>query len=77
MRVRALRLKRGEQQRVAFAQAWAIYPEALFLDEVTSALDPSSKGIIEDLIERLAKRGVGIVMASQDMEQVRRLASRV
>ena len=76
-RRRALRLSIGEQQRVAFAQAWAIYPEALFLDEVTSALDPSSTLIIEDLIERLAQRGVGIVMASQDMEQVRRLASRV
>lgn len=76
-RRRALRLSVGEQQRVAFAQAWAIYPEALFLDEVTSALDPASKLIVEDLVSRLAQRGVGIIMASQDLEQVERLASRV
>ena len=76
-RRRATRLSVGEQQRVAFAQAWAIYPEALFLDEVTASLDPASTAVIEDLIERLAEKQVGILMATQDLDQVKRLASRV
>lgn len=76
-RKRALSLSIGEQQRVAFAQAWAVYPDALFLDEVTSALDPVSKAVIEDLIDRLRGNEVGILMVSQDMEQVKALADRV
>jgi tungstate transport system ATP-binding protein len=78
LRRRAARvLSGGEQQRVALARAWALRPDVLFLDEPTASLDPSATRAIESLIERLAARGVKIVMTTHDLAQAHRLADEV
>ncbi|TVQ53131.1 MAG: ATP-binding cassette domain-containing protein [Rhodobacteraceae bacterium] len=70
-------LSGGEQQRLALARAWAMRPQALFLDEPCSALDPSATLTIEAMIEGFATEGMTIVMTTHDLGQARRLAEDV
>ncbi len=64
------RLSEGEQHMVALAAALACRPRAIFLDEATVMLDaPRRAGVLELLGER-NRRGVTVVMASQDAEDL-------
>ena len=70
-------LSGGEQQRLALARAWVMRPQILFLDEPSSALDPSGTRIIETMIEDFSSEGMTIVMTTHDLGQARRLAQDV
>ena len=71
-------LSGGEVQRVAIARAIAIDPEVLILDEPTANLDPISTSKIEELIKNIIHRyDTTIIMATHDMSQGQRLASRI
>lgn len=71
-------LSGGERQRVALATALATRPEILLLDEPLTALDPNSRGAmarhLRDLIEQL---GIGVLLASHDLELVERVCPTV
>jgi tungstate transport system ATP-binding protein len=69
-------LSGGEQQRVALARALVLEPKILLLDEPTSNLDPANISIINDILREEAKNRV-IIIATHDLPQVSRLASRV
>jgi tungstate transport system ATP-binding protein len=73
----ARHLSVGQQQRVAFARAWALRPDVLFLDEPTASLDPPAKREIESLMAAFAEAGTTMVFASHNLGQVKRLATRV
>jgi len=73
----ARRLSGGEQQRLALARALACDPEVLFLDEPTASLDPAGTKGVEDIIIRVARAGVKIVMSTHDLGQARRLGGEV
>lgn len=68
-------LSGGEAQRLAILRALACEPDVLFLDEPCSALDPGATQVIEDLVARVAARGLRVVMVTHDIGQARRLAS--
>jgi tungstate transport system ATP-binding protein len=70
-------LSGGQQQRLALARAWAQRPDILFLDEPTASLDPSAKREVEALIEEFAAEGMTVVLATHNLGQAKRLASRV
>ncbi len=70
-------LSGGEAQRVAFARALAYDPDFLLLDEPTSDLDPRNTAVIEEAIETARTRGLGIGIATHDMNQAERVADRV
>lgn len=70
-------LSGGEAQRVAFARALAYDPDVLVLDEPTSELDPRNTAVIEDAIRTARAHRMGVVMATHDMHQARRVADRV
>lgn len=70
-------LSGGEAQRVAFARALAYDPDFLFLDEPTSDLDPRNTAVIEDAIDTARTRGLGVAIATHDMNQAERVADRV
>jgi tungstate transport system ATP-binding protein len=70
----ARRLSGGEQQRVAFARAWARRPDLLLLDEPTASLDPAATEEIERLIRALRDAGTKILLVSHNLGQVARLA---
>ncbi|MFC6722973.1 phosphate ABC transporter ATP-binding protein [Halobium palmae] len=73
----ALSLSGGEAQRVAFARALAVNPEFMLLDEPSSNLDPRNTAVIEDAILRAKDRGVGVVVATHDMNQAERISDQV
>lgn len=74
---RATSLSGGEAQRVAFARALAYDPDFLFLDEPTSDLDPRNTAVIEEAIETARRQGLGVAIATHDMNQAERVADRV
>ncbi|MDE2147114.1 MAG: ATP-binding cassette domain-containing protein [Burkholderiales bacterium] len=73
----ARQLSGGQQQRLALAQAWALRPDLLLLDEPTASLDPGAKREVEALIEAIAAEGVTIVISTHNLGQAKRLATRV
>ena len=70
-------LSGGEAQRVAFARALAYDPDFLLLDEPTSDLDPRNTAVIEDAVETARADGLGVAIATHDMNQAERVADRV
>jgi rhamnose transport system ATP-binding protein len=70
-------LSGGNQQKVALARWLAIDPSVLILDEPTQGIDIGAKAEIHELIERLAERGVAILMISSDLPELLAMADRV
>lgn len=71
-------LSGGERQRVALAAALATRPEILLLDEPLTALDPHSRGDLARHIRTLVEDlGIGLLVASHDLELVQRLCPTV
>ncbi|MDW2796018.1 energy-coupling factor transporter ATPase [Clostridium boliviensis] len=63
-------LSGGQIQRVAIASILAMEPEVLVLDEPTSQLDPQGSEAVFQVIEKLAKTGITIIMVEQKMEKM-------
>jgi len=61
-------LSGGERARVALARALTREPELLLLDEPTSALDHDTAEHIGTTLHRLRDRGLGICLATHDLE---------
>ncbi|MFB8028039.1 MULTISPECIES: ATP-binding cassette domain-containing protein [unclassified Streptomyces] len=70
-------LSGGQRQTVAIARALLGRPEVVLLDEPTAALGVAQTAEVLDLIERLKGNGLGTVMISHNMEDVRAVADRV
>jgi phosphate transport system ATP-binding protein len=69
----ATRLSIGQQQRLCLARGLAVEPEIILGDESTSALDPVSTAIIEDLFISL-KEKYTIVLVTHILRQARRVS---
>jgi tungstate transport system ATP-binding protein len=70
-------LSGGEIQRVALARALVLQSEILLLDEPTANLDPKSAAAIDSIIQSLAGQSTLVILATHNMLQCKRLASRV
>ena len=73
LKASGLSLSGGQQQRLCIARGVATRPEVLLLDETTSALDPISTGVIEDLITDL-KNDYTIAIVTHNMQQAARVS---
>jgi ABC-2 type transport system ATP-binding protein len=72
------RLSAGQKTRVALAKALVNRPELLLLDEPTASLDPDTADWVREVIETYAcAEKATILLASHNMHEVERLASRV
>jgi polar amino acid transport system ATP-binding protein len=70
-------LSGGQKQRVAIARALAMNPKILLFDEPTSALDPEMVGEVLDVMKKLAKEGMTMMVVTHEMGFARDVASRV
>jgi ABC-2 type transport system ATP-binding protein len=70
-------LSGGQKQRLFVGLALVGDPELLFLDEVTTGLDPHARRAMWGLIQGLRDRGKTIVMSTHFMEEAEHLADRV
>ncbi len=70
-------LSGGQKQRVAIARALCMAPEILLFDEPTSALDPEMVGEVLDVMKRLAKSGMTMLVVTHEMSFARSVSNRV
>ena len=71
------RLSGGQQQRVAIARALAMDPQALLLDEITSALDPELVAEVLNIVRDLRAEGITIILATHEMGFAREAADKI
>ena len=72
-----LQLSGGQQQRVAIARALAMEPEVLLFDEPTSALDPQMVGEVLEVMRKLAKEGLTMIIVTHEMAFARDVSTHV
>jgi glutamate/aspartate transport system ATP-binding protein len=70
-------LSGGQQQRVAIARGLAMEPMAMLFDEPTSALDPEMINEVLDVMVKLAKDGMTMMVVTHEMGFARKVADRV
>jgi len=71
------KLSGGLKQRVAIALALVNDPEILFLDELTTGLDPQARRNMWDLVETTRNQGKTIFLTTHYMEEAEKLCDRV
>ena len=70
-------LSGGQQQRVAIVRALAMEPKAMLFDEPTSALDPEMIKEVLDVMLKLAKSGMTMLLVAHEMGFARAAADKV
>ncbi|KRL06259.1 amino acid ABC transporter ATP-binding protein [Liquorilactobacillus hordei] len=70
-------LSGGQKQRVAIARALAMNPDIMLFDEPTSALDPEMVGDVLEVMKKLAKEGMTMVVVTHEMGFAKEMADRV
>jgi ABC-2 type transport system ATP-binding protein len=72
-----MHLSGGQKQRLFIALALINDPEVVFLDELTTGLDPQSRRAIWDLVRGIRDRGKTVFLTTHLMEEAERLCDRV
>ena len=70
-------LSAGNQQRLNLAVALLAEPEVLLLDEPTASLDPRQRRLLWEVAADVRGRQGAVVFATQNLEELERLATRV
>jgi ABC-2 type transport system ATP-binding protein len=72
-----MNLSGGQKQRLFIALALINDPEIVFLDELTTGLDPQSRRAIWELVRGIRDRGKTVLLTTHLMEEAERLCDRV
>jgi ABC-2 type transport system ATP-binding protein len=71
------KLSGGQKQRLFIALALLPDPQLVFLDELTTGLDPQARHTIWDLVRDVRERGKTVLLTTHFMEEAERLCDRV
>ena len=71
------KLSGGQRQRVFIALALINRPELVFLDELTTALDPQARLAMWDVVRSIREGGATVLMTTHDMDEAEALCDRV
>jgi ABC-2 type transport system ATP-binding protein len=71
------KLSGGQKQRLFVALALLPDPQLVFLDELTTGLDPQARHAIWDLVRQVRERGKTVLLTTHFMEEAERLCDRV
>jgi ABC-2 type transport system ATP-binding protein len=71
------KLSGGQKQRLFIALALVHDPEIVFLDELTTGLDPQARRAMWDLVRQIRGRGKTVFLTTHFMEEAERLCDRV
>jgi len=71
------KLSGGQKQRLFIALALLPDPQVIFLDELTTGLDPQARHTIWELIRDVQKKGKTVLLTTHFMEEAERLCDRV
>jgi len=77
LNTKVLYLSGGNQQKVTISKWLEIEPELLLLDEPTRGVDVGAKHDIYNLIDRLTKRGIAILLITSEMPELLALSDRI
>src|SRR5215211_2639687 len=72
-----MNLSGGQKQRLFIALALIHQPELVFLDELTTGLDPQARRAIWELVRDIRARGTTVILTTHLMEEAERLCDRV
>ncbi len=72
-----MNLSGGQKQRLFIALALINDPQVIFLDELTTGLDPQSRRAIWELVRGIRERGKTVFLTTHLMEEAERLCDRV
>jgi len=72
-----MNLSGGQQQRLFITLALINDPEVVFLDELTTGLDPQARRAIWELVRGIRQRGKTVFLTTHLMEEAERLCDRV
>lgn len=70
-------LSGGQKQRIAIVRSLAMEPEVMLFDEPTSALDPEMVGEVLEIMRKLARQGMTMVVVTHEMGFAKEVADRV
>lgn len=70
-------LSGGQKQRIAIVRSLAMDPEVMLFDEPTSALDPEMVGEVLELMKKLARDGMTMVVVTHEMGFAKEVATRI
>ena len=70
-------LSGGQKQRIGIARAVALNPEVILFDEPTSALDPELVGETLNVIKKVAKTGITMIIVTHEMAFAEEISDKV
>jgi ABC-2 type transport system ATP-binding protein len=70
-------LSGGQKQRLFIALALVNNPKLVFLDEMTTGLDPAARRVAWDLIKSVRERGTTVVLVTHFMDEAENLCDRL
>lgn len=71
------KLSGGQKQRFSIAAALVHSPKVFFMDEPTTGLDPQARRNLWDLVRRIQKKGISVILTTHYLDEAEQLCDRV